>query len=81
LFERTTTAELQKAVKTVVIFFVSVVTHDIGVSDFGEVLHDEDLSFIVRVLIELFFFDKFNSYDSVFAQMVPLIDHSEITLA
>lgn len=81
VLERAAVAELEEAVESFGVFFVAVVAHDVGVSDFGEVFHDEDFPFVVGVLLELFLFDELDGDDSVFGEVVALVDRAKVALA
>lgn len=50
-------------------------------TNFGEILHHENLPFIVRVLIDFLFIYKLDRNDSVLAEMVAFVDNTELALA
>jgi hypothetical protein len=66
-FQGSSTAKLYEAIESVLVFFIAVVSHDVGVSDFSELFHDYNLSFIVGVLLKHFFIHIFDGNNSIFA--------------
>lgn len=51
LTEGASSAELDKAVETLGVLFVTIVAHDIGMCDFGEFFHDDDFPLISGILL------------------------------
>lgn len=81
MFEGSSSTELNKAVEALRVLFVAIVTHNIGVFNFSEILHDYDFPLIAGIFLKHFFIHKLNSNDSVFAEMVTFIYDSEIALS
>ncbi len=56
---------------------IAVVSHDIWMSDFGQVFHDYNFSLILRTLVEYFLIHELDGDDSILAEMIPLVYGTE----
>jgi hypothetical protein len=81
LLERAPSTVLQETVEAFFVFDVPVVVHDIGVLVLHEGFHDFELSFVAGGLVEHLTGHELDSDDLVLAEVVALVDFSEVTLA
>ena len=81
LLERSSRAELDEEIKTRLIFFVSIVAHNIRMVDLCEFSHHIDFPFVFRDLFQHLLLHKLDSNNPVFTEVVTLVDDTVITLA
>ena len=81
LLQCTSWAELNEEVETSFVLFVSVVAHDVGMGDLGELGHYLNLPLVLGDLIQHLLLHEFDRDDPVFWEMIALEDHSVVALS
>jgi hypothetical protein len=79
ILQRAAIAELNEAVEALLVLFATIVTHDIGMMQFGEIVHDDELAFIVGKLFEHLTFHEFDCDDFVLRDPVAFVDDTEVS--
>lgn len=81
MFEGPSRAELDEEIEAGLVLFVTVVAHDIGVVDFGQLGHDVDLPLVLGDLFEHLLLHKFDGDDPVLTEVIALEDNSIVAFA
>jgi len=79
--EGSTGTELDEEEKSLFVFLVSVVAHDVGMLQFGQFCHDCDLPLMFRNLIKHLFLHELDGNYAIFWEMVAFEDDSVVALA